>query len=69
MRKPYLLMAGARSDEAFTFEEIVAIAADTVAEGHKTWAEMEIRHDDGRRWYWEMAGPNVTLKVDTPPQT
>lgn len=66
MRKPYLLLAGALSESTYTFEEATACARVLVDLGLRAWADMAIRHDDGRRWYWEMVGPNVTLKVDTP---
>jgi hypothetical protein len=48
-----------------TYDEAVAIVSHFVMAGAQ-WVQFEITHTDGRRWHWEMAGPNVTLKVDTP---
>lgn len=49
----------------YTLDEALAVVRHFVEDGAH-WTQFEIEHTDGRRWFWELAGPNVTLKVDTP---
>jgi hypothetical protein len=51
-----------------TLEEAVATVREAVVELGYEWTWYEIRHTDGRRWGWRMAGPNVSMWVDAAPE-
>lgn len=69
--KPYLLTAEHTlrlAVQTYTMEEALAYARSYVDNELAAWAELEIKHDDGRRWYWEMQGRHGVIKVDNPPK-
>jgi len=65
----WLPKAGPARQITHTLEEAIAWVRSWVeSEDYPgVWINYEIRHDDGRRWYWEMHGRHGVLKVDNPP--